>query len=89
MSEIKVHVVSGTTKRLLTEGKYCPTNILVEASETIPVYTGPYYAIPAADPQVLTTAGQQMAEDFVVQGIPYHVTENQSEGNTVYIGGDF
>lgn len=52
----------------------------------IPDYSGNYEIIPKTTAQILETQGTQMKKDISVLSIPIYITENQSKGNTVYIG---
>ena len=51
----------------------------------IPVYEGPYEAIPKVEAQTLPTAKKLMTEDVTVQGVPIYEVSNEQGGNTVYI----
>lgn len=59
-----------------------------QAGEQYPVYDGDYTAIPRPAAQTLPTEGRRMEQDVTVLGIPVYITENASNGNTVYIGGN-
>lgn len=59
-----------------------------QAGEQYPVYDGDYTATPRPAAQTLPTEGRRMEQDVTVLGIPVYVTENASNGNTVYIGGN-
>ncbi len=49
-------------------------------------YEGIYEVTPKIAPQILKTQGKRMEKDVSVTGIPISVVENQSKGNTVFIG---
>lgn len=51
-----------------------------------PPYLGEYTVTPTAREQTLNTKGFLMLNDVSILGIPFSVTENQSKGNTVFIG---
>lgn len=53
---------------------------------SLPEYDGSYEVIPKTTAQTLQTQGTQMAKDISVLSIPIYITENQSNGNTIYIG---
>lgn len=52
----------------------------------VPAYKGNYEVIPKSTSQTLKTQGFRMEKDVSVTGIPISITENQSKGNTVFIG---
>ena len=53
----------------------------------IPQYDGAYEVTPSPQAQVLQTVGKKMAKNITVNEIPYFVTENEAQGNTINIGG--
>lgn len=60
-------------------------------SNNIPyqTYTGPYEVIPKAfESQTLETKDQILSENISVLEIPFYVTSNESNGKTIYIGGE-
>lgn len=58
----------------------------LEYQAFVETYTGTYEVTPKITPQVLETQGLRMEKDVSVNGIPISVIENQSKGNTVFIG---
>lgn len=67
-----------------------PVTVQVDAvtrttSGDIPVYDGPYEAIPKVDAQTLPTAKKLMTDDVTVHGVPFYEVSNEQGGNTVYI----
>lgn len=67
-----------------------PVTVQVDAvtrtsSNDIPVYDGPYEAIPKVEAQTLPTAKKLMTDDVTVHGVPIYEVSNQQGGNTVYI----
>ena len=67
-----------------------PVNVQVGAvtrtsANDIPVYDGPYEAIPKVEAQTLTTAKKLMTDDVTVHGVPFYEVSNDQGGNTVYI----
>lgn len=88
MSEINISIEGGTSKRLLTAGKYCDRDIVVTASggETPDPYMGDYEVTPKVDAQVLPTAQKLMTQDLTVKAIPYTESTNSAGGTTVTIG---
>lgn len=87
----QINVESGTSKRLNTAGKYCDRDIVVtaigEGGGDIPEYDGVYEVTPSVQTQTLQTMGKKMSKNITVNEIPYFVTENEAQGNTIYIGG--
>ena len=55
------------------------------ASNDVPVYDGPYEAIPKVEAQTLPTAKKMMTDDVTVHGVPFYEVSNDQGGNTVYI----
>ena len=55
------------------------------ASNDVPVYDGPYEAIPKVEAQTLPTAKKMMTDDVTVHGVPFYEVRNDQGGNTVYI----
>ena len=52
----------------------------------VPVYDGPYEAIPKVEAQTLPTAKKKlMTDDVTVHGAPFYEVSNDQGGNTVYI----
>lgn len=67
-----------------------PVTVQVDAvtrtsSSDVPVYDGPYEAIPKVEAQTLPTAKKLMTDDVTVHGVPIYEVSNTSGGNTVYI----
>ena len=67
-----------------------PVNVQVDAvtrtsANDIPVYDGPYEAIPKVEAQTLQTAKKLMTDDVTVHGVPFYEVSNDQGGNTVYI----
>lgn len=67
-----------------------PVTVQVDAvtrtsANDIPVYDGPYEAIPKVEAQTLPTAKKLMTDDVTVQGVPFYEVSNDHGGNTVYI----
>ena len=67
-----------------------PVNVQVGAvtrtsANDIPVYDGPYEAIPKVEAQTLPTAKKLMTDDVTVHGVPFYEVSNDQGGNTVYI----
>lgn len=58
------------------------------SANDVPVYDGPYGAIPKVEAQTLPTAKKLMTDDVIVHPIPYFCVSNPSGGDTVYIGGE-
>ena len=54
----------------------------------VPVYDGPYEAIPKVTAQTLKTAQKLMREDVSVRAIPYFDVSNPAGGNTIYIANE-
>ena len=54
----------------------------------VPVYDGPYDAIPKVTAQTLPTANKLMLEDVSVRAIPYFDVSNPAGGNTIYIANE-
>ena len=55
------------------------------SANDIPVYDGPYEAIPKVEEQTLQTAKKLMTDDVTVHGVPFYEVSNDQGGNTVYI----
>lgn len=55
------------------------------SASDIPVYDGPYEAIPKVEAQTLPTAKKLMTENVTVHGVPFYEVSNEQGGNTVYI----
>lgn len=55
------------------------------SASDIPVYDGPYEAIPKVEAQTLPTAKKLMTDDVTVHGVPFYEVSNDQGGNTVYI----
>lgn len=55
------------------------------SSNDVPVYDGPYEAIPKVEAQTLPTAKKLMTDDVTVHGVPFYEVSNAHGGNTVYI----
>lgn len=55
------------------------------SASDIPVYEGPYEAIPKVEAQTLPTAKKLMTDDVTVHGVPFYEVSNEQGGNTVYI----
>lgn len=53
---------------------------------TASAYPGPYTVTPAVVQKQLETAGKRMERNVVIQPIPFEQEENETGGNTVYIG---
>lgn len=67
-----------------------PVNVQVGAvtrtsASDVPVYDGPYEAIPKVEAQTLPTAKKLMTDDVTVHGVPFYEVSNDQGGNTVYI----
>ena len=67
-----------------------PVTVQVDAvtrtsANDIPVYDGPYEAIPKVEAQTLPTAKKLMSDDVTVHGVPFYEVSNDQGGNTVYI----
>ena len=67
-----------------------PVTVQVDAvtrtsANDIPVYDGPYEAIPKVEAQTLPTAQKLMTDDVTVHGVPFYEVSNDQGGNTVYI----
>ena len=58
----------------------------VTGTGEVETYTGAYEITPKVDAQTLPTAQKLLTDDMKVNGIPYFVTSNTSEGETAYIG---
>lgn len=58
----------------------------VTGTGEVETYTGAYEITPRVDAQTLPTAQKFLTDDMKVNGIPYFVTSNTSEGETAYIG---
>ena len=72
MADIEISVESGTSKRLLTAGKYCDKNILVSASGGA--------ATPVIEPLEVTTNGTYTAPAGVDGYNPVTVNVSESSG---------
>ena len=55
------------------------------SANDVPVYDGPYEAIPKVEAQTLPTAQKLMTDDVTVHGVPFYEVSNDQGGNTVYI----
>ena len=67
-----------------------PVTVQVDAvtrtsANDVPVYDGPYDAIPKVEAQTLQTAKKLMTDDVTVHGVPFYEVSNDQGGNTVYI----
>ena len=67
-----------------------PVTVHVDAvtrtsASDVPVYDGPYEAIPKVEAQTLPTAKKLMTDDVTVHGVPFYEVSNDQGGNTVYI----
>lgn len=67
-----------------------PVTVHVDAvtrtsANDVPVYDGPYEAIPKVEAQTLPTAKKLMTDDVTVHGVPFYEVSNDQGGNTVYI----
>lgn len=67
-----------------------PVTVQVDAvirtsAGAVPVYGGPYEAIPKVEAQTLPTAKKLMTDDVTVHGVPFYEVSNDQGGNTVYI----
>ena len=67
-----------------------PVTVQVDAvtrtsANDVPVYDGPYEAIPKVEAQTLPTAKKLMTDDVTVHGVPFYEVSNDQGGNTVYI----
>ena len=67
-----------------------PVTVQVDAvtrtsANDIPVYDGPYEAIPKVEAQTLQTAKKLMTDDVTVHGVPFYEVSNDQGGDTVYI----
>lgn len=67
-----------------------PVTVQVDAvtrtsAGVVPVYDGPYEAIPKVEAQTLPTAKKLMTDDVTVHGVPFYEVSNDQGGNTVYI----
>ena len=67
-----------------------PVTVHVDAvtrtsANDVPVYDGPYEAIPKVEAQTLPTAKKMMTDDVTVHGVPFYEVSNDQGGNTVYI----
>lgn len=67
-----------------------PVTVKVDAvtrtsASDVPVYDGPYEAIPKVEAQTLPTAKKLMTDDVTVHGVPFYEVSNDQGGNTVYI----
>ena len=67
-----------------------PVTVQVDAvtrtsAGAVPIYDGPYEAIPKVEAQTLPTAKKLMTDDVTVQGVPFYEVSNDQGGNTVYI----
>lgn len=60
---------------------------VVQTGEVLP-YNGPYVITPKSKTQVLETKDLQMLDDLTVLDIPFWEVDNESQGQTVIIGGD-
>ncbi|MBR5583702.1 MAG: hypothetical protein IKW21_04160 [Lachnospiraceae bacterium] len=58
----------------------------IEVSKDVPFYEGSYSVIPSVLQQVLKTKKQMMAEDVVIEEIPYFEVTNTANGITATIG---
>ena len=58
---------------------------VTRTSDDVPVYDGPYEAIPKVEAQTLPTAQKLMTDDVTVYGVPFYEVSNDQGGNTVYI----
>ena len=72
-----VTVPDGSTSDALAE--------LIASINDVPVYDGPYEAIPKVEAQTLPTAKKLMTDDVTVHGVPFYEVSNDQGGNTVYI----
>lgn len=55
-------------------------------SQDAEIWDGNYNVIPSIYSQILNTKGKIMANDIIVNDIPYSEVSNTSGGNTVHIG---
>ena len=55
------------------------------SASDVPVYDGPYDAIPKVEAQTLHTDKKLMTDDVTVHGVPFYEVSNDQGGNTVYI----
>ena len=67
-----------------------PVTVHVDAvtrtsANDVPVYDGPYEAIPKVEAQTLPTAKKLMTDDVTGHGVPFYEVSNDQGGNTVYI----
>lgn len=67
-----------------------PVTVQVDAvtrtsANDIPVYDGPYEAVPKVEAQTIPTAKKLMTDDVTVHGVPFYEVSNDQGGNTVYI----
>ena len=70
-----------------------PVDVQVDAvtripAGDVPVYDGPYEAIPKVEAQTLPTENKLMLEDISVRAIPYFNVSNPAGGNTIYIANE-
>ena len=59
--------------------------VIRTSANDVPVYDGPYEAIPKVEAQTLPTAKKLMMDDVTVHGVPFYEVSNDQGGNTVYI----
>ena len=70
-----------------------PVDVQVDAVTRIPdgdvpVYDGPYEAVPKVTAQTLPTAKKLMRDDVSIRAIPYFDVSNSAGGNTIYIANE-
>lgn len=59
------------------------------SSNDVPVYDGPYEAIPKVEAQTLPTAKKLMTDDVTVRKIPRYEVSNDCDGVTLIIGDEY
>ena len=91
MADFEFDVKSGKSITLLTAGKYCEDNIVVNAvsnggSADVETYEGVYEVTPKTEAQTLETANKFLENNISVFAIPYFDVSNTAGGRTIYIG---
>lgn len=63
-------------------------HVSTAAESQYPIYDGTYDIKPDVEGQVLETKDKRMANNLNVQPIPFYEVRNQSNGETIVIGGE-
>lgn len=61
----RIHIGLHEPSRIITS--ICPS---ININSRIPIYSGGYYVMPSEDEQRLSTAGQQLEQDVIINPIP-------------------